>query len=230
MAGTKLPKRGRKRASSAAKFNKLDIDSAVTSKDELQLPLNTMEVLEQRYLLRDQRRNIIETPSELFARVAHNIAAAEADFKSDYSVPDIEEKFYRMMRNLEFMPNSPTLMNAGTSLGQLSACFVIPVADSMEGIFDALSGMARIHQTGGGTGFSFSNLRPKSDIVDSTKGRASGPISFMSIFDQATGVIVQGGRRRGANMGILRCDGKTAPTERYRANRSEYQPGLASFQ
>jgi len=180
--------------------------SALGIKDDLKLPVNTMEVLKRRYLLKDQNRNVVETPSELFRRVAHHIAQAEDNFKSNFNREEIEERFYRMMRNLEFMPNSPTLMNAGTDLGQLSACFVIPVEDSIEGIFRALSDMAKIHQTGGGTGFSFSNLRPKSDIVSSTKGLASGPVSFLSIFDKATGVIVQGGRRRGANMGILRCD------------------------
>ena len=180
--------------------------SALGLKDDLKLPVNTVEVLKRRYLLKDEKQNIVETPSELFRRVASHVAKAEDQFKSRYSKEDIEEKFYLMMRNLEFMPNSPTLMNAGTSLGQLSACFVIPVEDSIEGIFTALRNMAQIHQTGGGTGFSFSNLRPKADIVHSTKGQASGPVSFMSIFDKATGVIVQGGRRRGANMGILRCD------------------------
>jgi len=180
--------------------------SALGLKDDLKLPVNTMEVLKRRYLLKDQNRNIVETPSELFRRVAHHVTQAENNYKSQFNAEDVEEKFYQMMRNQEFMPNSPTLMNAGTDLGQLSACFVIPIEDSIEGIFIALSDMAKIHQTGGGTGFSFSNLRPKSDIVSSTKGLASGPVSFMSIFDKATGVIVQGGRRRGANMGILRCD------------------------
>jgi len=180
--------------------------SALGLKDDLKLPVNTMEVLRRRYLLKDESQNIIETPSELFRRVANHVAKAEDNFKSSLSRQDVEERFYQMMRNLEFMPNSPTLMNAGTSFGQLSACFVIPVEDSIEGIFEALGNMAEIHQSGGGTGFSFSKLRPKSDIVQSTKGQASGPVSFMSIFDQATGVIVQGGRRRGANMGILRCD------------------------
>jgi len=180
--------------------------SALGLKDDLKLPVNTMEVLRRRYLLKDENQNIIETPSELFRRVANHVAKAEDNFKSAIRAEDVEERFYQMMRNLEFMPNSPTLMNAGTSFGQLSACFVIPVEDSIEKIFQALGNMAQIHQTGGGTGFSFSKLRPKSDIVQSTKGQASGPVSFMSIFDQATGVIVQGGRRRGANMGILRCD------------------------
>ncbi|MBU1208101.1 MAG: adenosylcobalamin-dependent ribonucleoside-diphosphate reductase [Proteobacteria bacterium] len=180
--------------------------SALGIKDDLKLPVNTMEVLKKRYLLRDDQQNIIETPSELFRRVAAHVALAEKEFKSPFSVPEAEEKFYQMMRTLEFMPNSPTLMNAGASLGQLSACFVIPVDDSIDGIFEALKSMARIHQTGGGTGFSFSRLRPKGDLVSSTKGQASGPVSFMSIFDQATEVIIQGGKRRGANMGILRCD------------------------
>jgi len=173
---------------------------------DLSLSVNTIEVLKRRYLLKDEHRNIVETPDELFRRVARCVAAPENNFTSEHDPADIEENFYRMMRRREFMPNSPTLMNAGTTLGQLSACFVIPVEDSIEGIFNALSSMARIHQTGGGTGFSFSRLRPKGDIVYSTSGQASGPVSFMTIFDQATGVIVQGGRRRGANMGVLRCD------------------------
>ncbi len=180
--------------------------SALGIKDDLKLPLNTMEVLQKRYLLKDDRQNIIETPGELFRRVASHIAQAESNFKSPLSPVQVEETFYWMMRNLEFLPNSPTLMNAGGPLGQLSACFVIPVEDSIDGIFDALKSMAKIHQSGGGTGFSFSRLRPKNDLVSTTKGEASGPVSFMSIFDKATEVIVQGGKRRGANMGILRCD------------------------
>jgi len=180
--------------------------SALGLKDDLKLPLNTVEVLRRRYLLKGDDRKLIETPSELFRRVASHIAQGERNFRSRVASEEAEERFYHMMRSLEFMPNSPTLMNAGTSLGQLSACFVIPVEDSVEGIFKALKDMARIHQTGGGTGFSFSRLRPQGDLVASTKGEASGPVSFMEIFDKATGVIVQGGRRRGANMGILRCD------------------------
>ncbi|MBN1506998.1 MAG: adenosylcobalamin-dependent ribonucleoside-diphosphate reductase [Sedimentisphaerales bacterium] len=180
--------------------------TALGLKDDLKLPINTVEVLKRRYLLKDENRRIVETPSELFRRVAHHVAQAEANYDSESSVEDIEDRFYRMMRNREFVPNSPTLMNAGTRLGQLSACFVLPVEDSVEGIFSSLADMARIHQTGGGTGFGFSRLRPRGDLVGSTNGRASGPISFMSIFDKATEVIVQGGRRRGANMGVLRCD------------------------
>lgn len=170
------------------------------------LSLNTIEVLKKRYLLKDDKRNVIETPLEFFRRVAYYVSRAEKNFKSKLSSVEIEEKFFEIMRELEFMPNSPTLMNAGTSLGQLSACFVLPVEDSIEEIFTSLKNMAKIHQTGGGTGFDFSHLRPKGDLVNSTKGEASGAVSFMEIFDKATGVIVQGGRRRGANMGILRCD------------------------
>ncbi|OGP78013.1 MAG: ribonucleoside-diphosphate reductase, adenosylcobalamin-dependent [Deltaproteobacteria bacterium RBG_16_49_23] len=182
------------------------VKSALGLKDDLKLPLNTIEVLRRRYLLKNDERNIIETPSELFRRVASHIAQGEKNFKSSVTPEEVEERYYHMMRSLEFIPNSPTLMNAGTLLGQLSACFVIPVEDSIGGIFEALRDMARIHQTGGGTGFSFSRLRPQGDLVASTKGEASGPVSFMEIFDKATGVILQGGRRRGANMGILRCD------------------------
>jgi len=180
--------------------------SAMGLTDDLKLPVNAVEVLRRRYLLKDEARRIVETPSELFRRVAHHVAQAEANYGSDSHVQEVEDAFYRLMRNREFLPNSPTLMNAGTPLGQLSACFVIPVDDYVEGIFKALADMARIHQTGGGTGFCFSRLRPRGDLVGSTKGRASGPISFMGIFDKATEVIVQGGRRRGANMGVLRCD------------------------
>ncbi|MCU0914623.1 MAG: adenosylcobalamin-dependent ribonucleoside-diphosphate reductase [Planctomycetes bacterium] len=180
--------------------------SALGLTDDLKLPLNAVEVLKRRYLLKDDQRQIVETPSELFRRVAHHVAQAEANYRSSLGTGEAEEAFYRMMRQREFLPNSPTLMNAGTALGQLSACFVLPVGDSVEGIFKTLADMARIHQTGGGTGFDFSRLRPRGDLVGSTKGHASGPISFMSIFDKATEVIVQGGRRRGANMGVLRCD------------------------
>lgn len=172
----------------------------------MQLPLNSIKVLERRYLERDDTRKIIESPSQLFRRVAKAVARAEDNFPDKRDKREIEEKFFGMMAGLEFMPNSPTLMNAGTGIGQLSACFVIPVEDSIPQIFEALKNMAAIHQTGGGTGFDFSRLRPKGDLVYSTKGEASGPVSFMSVFDSATGVIVQGGRRRGANMGILRVD------------------------
>lgn len=175
-------------------------------RDDMKLPLNTLLVLKKRYLLKDDEQNVIETPKELFHRAASSVSEAEKNYKSGPSQKEAEEAFFEMMTRLEFMPNSPTLMNAGTRLGQLSACFVLPVEDSMDGIFESLKGMAKIHQSGGGTGFDFSRLRPRGDLVSTTKGEASGPVSFMKIFNQATGVIVQGGKRRGANMGILRCD------------------------
>ena len=168
---------------------------------------NAIQVLRHRYLLRNDNGEITETPNQLFRRVAAVVAAAEKRFrKTKSSASKMEERFYTAMNRTEFLPNSPTLMNAGTSMGQLSACFVLPVDDSINSIFTALTNMARIHQTGGGTGFNFSSLRPRNDLIKTTKGFASGPVSFMRIFDTATGVIVQGGRRRGANMGILRCD------------------------
>ena len=171
--------------------------------DDLKLTLNASKVLEERYLRKDASGALVEKPTEMFRRVAKAVAEVDLAYERESSATESEERFYRMMTSLEFLPNSPTLMNAGTDLGQLSACFVLPVEDSIEGIFDALKYMALIHQSGGGTGFSFSRLRPRDDRVRSTGGVASGPVSFMRIFDQATDVIKQGGRRRGANMAIL---------------------------
>jgi ribonucleoside-diphosphate reductase alpha chain len=167
---------------------------------------NALKVLEARYLLRDARGQIVESPEDLFRRVAHAVADAESHFGDKAAAKHWDEAFYAALGELEFLPNSPTLMNAGTPCGQLSACFVLPVGDSMEEIFDALKLMALIQQTGGGTGFSFSRLRPQGDPVTSAGGTASGPVSFMKVFDAATENVRHGGKRRGANMGVLRVD------------------------
>jgi ribonucleoside-diphosphate reductase alpha chain len=173
-------------------------------RDDIGLTENAIKILAQRYLLKNEQGRITETPSRMFRRVAKAVAMAERNYKKD--IRKTEETFYKIMSNLEFLPNSPTLMNAGTEIGQLSACFVLPIEDSLNSIFDAVKLMSKIQKSGGGTGFSFSRIRPQKDLITTTKGTASGPLSFIELFDKITDVIKQGGKRRGANMGIMRAD------------------------
>ena len=186
--------------------NPFKLDGSVFRKKGPTLSGNAQTVLDRRYLKKDPNGKVIETPEKMFRRVARHIAKAEAAFEGEEKAAEMEEAFYDLMTEFRFLPNSPTLMNAGRRLGQLAACFVLPVEDSMEQIFTSLHNAAMIHKSGGGTGFSFSRLRPKDSRVGTTGGVASGPVSFMKIFNTATEQVKQGGTRRGANMAILRVD------------------------
>ena len=172
----------------------------------LSLSQNAKIILEKRYLKKNEKGAAVEKPEDLFSRVAGAIAQVDAVFDDAANITETENRFYEMLTGLLFLPNSPTLMNAGRRLGQLAACFVLPIEDSMESIFETLKHAAMIHKSGGGTGFSFSRIRPEADVVLSTAGVSSGPLSFMKIYDMATETVKQGGTRRGANMGVLRVD------------------------
>jgi ribonucleoside-diphosphate reductase alpha chain len=182
------------------------LDKSIFIKNGPQLSDNAKIVLQRRYLKKNAKGKVVETPEQMFKRVAHHIARAEKKWSDDATMEEMEQVFYRLMTQFKFLPNSPTLMNAGRQLGQLAACFVLPVEDSMEGIFSSLKNAALIHKSGGGTGFSFSRLRPQNSKVGTTGGVASGPVSFMKIFNTATEQVKQGGTRRGANMAVLRVD------------------------